>query len=638
MILLYPQNETDFADNGLGALSDAISCTVTEEANGQYEAQLEYPVTGVHYSEIKNRCILFAKPDPYRDAQPFRIYQISKPLSGIVTVFARHISYDLSGIPVSPFTAASVTGAFAQFESQAVGTNPFTFWTDKTTQAAFSVEVPSSIRSLLGGTEGSVLDVFGGEYEFDRWTVKLFNRRGADNGVVIRYGKNLIDLQQEENIANVATGIYPFWRDAGESGILVQLPEKTVNAPGSYDFERVIPVDFSSDFSQQPTEEQLRTRAQAYVTNNNIGVPTVSLSVSFQPLDQTEEYQHLALLERVSLFDTVTVEYPALGVSAKAKCIETVYDVLKGRYVSISLGDARANIADTIVNQQKQIDNTPTESFMQKAIRSLTSSILGANGGSVRLLDTNGDGEPDTLYIADNPDPAQAQKVWRFNYQGWGASENGYNGPFTLGASFDAGIIADFITAGTFNGNLIKVGRIQSHDGEVYFDLDKSELAASILRGAGNDNKTIARIGRIAWAGGAYGQGFVLEYPESGGGQLIITLDGITPYQPAKKTEFTAGGDILIRSNNAGSNGANNNSIKLEKDAAQGQGTIEIHRADREGTVLVFHADQTNTEVGYTSADGKRTWVNLTADRISFGTAGQERGSLDADGWHGWTS
>ena len=487
MILLYPSEEQAFDTNGQGALSDCISCQVTEERNGAYELQMEYPIDGIHYSEIAQRSILFAKPTPYEDPQPFRVYRITKPLNGRVTVYAQHLSYDLSGIPVSPFTVNSVTGAFSNFKTKAAVENPFTFWTDKTTQAAFSVETPASIRSLLGGSQGSILDVYGGEYEFDRWTVKLWNQRGQDSGVTIRYGKNLTDLQQDENISNVATGVYPYWKSAGEDATLVELPEKIVNAPGTYNFTRVVPLDLSAQFDEQPTVAQLRARAQKYVEDNNVGIPTVSLTVAFQPLDQTEEYKNFALLERVNLCDTVTVEYPELGVSAKAKCIRTVYDVLKGRYARIELGDARANIADTILSQEEEIKKAPTTSFVQQIINASTAAILGANGGSVRFLDTNGDGEPDTLYIADDPDPQKARKVWRFNYEGWGASENGYNGPCKVSATLEEGMYADFITAGTFNGNLIKTGRIESHDGAVYFDLDASEITATKIIGKGNE-------------------------------------------------------------------------------------------------------------------------------------------------------
>lgn len=470
MILLYPSIETEFQNNGLGALPDAISCTVTEERNGMYELEMQYPVSGSHYGEIANRAILFCKPDPYRDPQPFRIYRILKPISGRVTVYAQHISYDLSGVTVSPFSAGSCAGALDGLKANAVPVDmPFSFWTDKSTSGNFSVEAPSSLRSLLGGTEGSILDVYGGEYEFDRWTIKLWNQRGKDSGVTIRYGKNLTDLQQDENISNMATGIYPYWK--GSDGTLVEVPGKVVNAPGTYDFTRIIPVDFTTDFQEQPTSEQLQERAETYVESNNIGVPTVSISVSFQPLEQTEEYKNIALLERVNLCDTVTVEYPALGVSATAKCVKTVYDVLKGRYTSVELGEARTNIADTIAGQQQQIEKLPESSAFQEAVSNATGWITGNRGGYVVIRDSNGDRQPDEILIMDTPDIQTAQKVWRWNNSGLGYSSTGYNGPYTTAITQDGAIVASFITAGILNASIIQAGILKSQNGKSQFDL-----------------------------------------------------------------------------------------------------------------------------------------------------------------------
>lgn len=478
--VLYAPDETEFQTQGIGALTDAISCTVTEERNGAYELELQYPAGGIHFDDIADRCIITATPSPYRLPQPFRIYRITKPLGGVCTVYAQHISYDLSGVPLHPFSAQSAPQAMAGLQSNASVPSPFAFWTDKATAGTFTVSVPSATRSVLGGQAGSILDVYGGEYEWDKFTVKLHNRRGQDNGVTIRYGKNLTDLEQDRNIANVATGIYPYWTDA--DGNLVTCDPPIIPAPGTYNFTRVIPVDFSQDFDSQPTPQQLQARAESYVQANNIGVPTVSITASFVQLDQTEEYRHLALLEKCDLCDTVTIQFEQLGVNAKAKIVAQQTDVLLERYLSVTIGDARTNIADTIAgqqqtiqNQNQQIQQRPTVSVVESIANQITAAILGAQGGSVRLLDTNGDGEPDTLYLADDPDPAKAKKVWRFNYEGWGASENGYNGPFSIEAALGIGMYADFITAGTFNANLIKAGILQSLDGKTFINLETGQ-------------------------------------------------------------------------------------------------------------------------------------------------------------------
>lgn len=477
--ILYSSTETDFSNNGLGILGDCISCEVTEEANGIFELAMQYPMGGIHYEEIVDRSIIKAKADQFRDPQLFRVYAISKPISGIVTVSAEHISYDLSGIPVSPFTAGSVSLALADLKNNAVTDCPFDFWTDKDTSGTFNVSVPSSIRSRLGGVAGSVLDVYGGEYEFDNYTVKLHNNRGMNRGVSIRYGKNLTDIKQEQNCAFVATGIYPYWAgDVDGNTVLVELPEKIVNAPGTYNFVKIKTVDFTESFEAQPTVEQLRSKAESYVKSHNIGVPDVSLTVSFAQLEQTDEYKHLKLLEQVLLFDTVNVEFPALGVSATAKAIKIIYDSLADRVKSITLGSTKANIADTIATQQQEIAKKPSISLVQSVAMGLTSAILGAKGGAVRILDTDGDGMPDTLYVADNPDPALAVKVWRWNYEGWAGSKTGYVGPFVLGATLEDGLLADSVTA----ANLI-AGTITSKDsGETFFlDLDNSILRMRAL-------------------------------------------------------------------------------------------------------------------------------------------------------------
>ena len=390
--ILYSATETNFEHNGIGILSACVSCEVTEEANGIFELAMTYPMDGIHFADIGDRAIIKAKADQFRDPQLFRVYAISKPMNGIVTVLAEHISYDLSGIPVKPFSSPTASSALAGLKNNAVVDCPFDFWTDKATQANFKVSVPASIRSRLGGVAGSILDAYGGEYEFDNYTVKLHNNRGQNRGVSIRYGKNLTDIQQDQNCSNVATGVYPYWVDS-EGAVLVELPEKIVNAPGTYNFVKVIPLDLSAEFETAPTVEQLRTRTQSYVNENNIGVPSVSLSVSFAQIDQSEEYKGLALLERVSLFDTVNVEFPALNVSATAKAVKMVYDVISDRVKSVTLGSVRANIADTVAKQGQEIGETAKKEAL-RAVNGQTSEDVFN-----RLTDY---GRIQGIYIEDN--------------------------------------------------------------------------------------------------------------------------------------------------------------------------------------------------------------------------------------------
>lgn len=498
--ILFPSTATEFKTQGLGVLTDAISCTVTEERNGAFELTMQYPDTGVHFDEITDRCIIYAIPSPYRAPQPFRIYRITRPMDGIIMVYAQHITYDLSGVPLNPFTAINAPDALSKLSLNAAVDSPFTFWTDKATVASFAVSTPSSTRSVLGGSSGSILDVYGGEYEWDGFTVRLYGHRGYDNGVVISYGKNLTDIEQDRNISNVATGIYPYWTNA--EGALVTCDPKIVNAPGTYDFTRVVPVDFSNDFETQPTPAQLRARAEKYVEDNKIGIPKTSITASFVQLEQFPEYEDLALLEKCDLCDTVTIRYPQLGVEAKAEIVKIETDVLLERYNSVEIGDVRTNIADTIVGQQQEIKQKPSETYLREAVLALTETILGASGGAVRLLDTNNDGMPDTLYIADDPDPTKARNVWRFNHEGWGASDNGYNGPFSYGATLKNGMVADFITAGTLNADLVNiVNLIVDHvvSRNAGFEMD---LWAAVLRLMENDNLRVRIYSTAQSAGG----------------------------------------------------------------------------------------------------------------------------------------
>lgn len=497
--ILYEKDETNFTSNGLGRLADAVECIVKEERNGAYELYMRYPVEGVHFSDIAIDRFIYAEPSDGKTPQAFRIYHISKPLGGVVEINGEHISYQTAHIPVSPFEASAVGSALLGLENNAAESCPFTFWTDKSTLADFKVKTPSSIRSLLGGQQGSILDVYGGEYEFDMYTVKLHNARGSNRGVSLRYGKNIIDIKQEENISNTYTGVYPFWLGTDDAGseVLVTLTEKVLHSANAANFpyQRTIPLDLSSNFESQPTEAQLRSAAQSYMAANHIGVPEVSIDISFIPLWQTEEYKDIANLERVYLCDTVTVEFPMLGISATAKVVKTEYDVLKGRYKSIEVGEAKSSFAKTVKSDivsstSSATKDLPTKTFLQKSVDRATRLITGGLGGHV-VMNLNADGEPQEILIMDTDDTQTAVNVIRINQNGIGFSRTGYAGPFVSAWTIDGHFVADFIdtgnlnasliTTGTLLASLIQSGRIESNNGLVYFDLDNNELACSKL-------------------------------------------------------------------------------------------------------------------------------------------------------------
>lgn len=412
MIILYESNsnEDDLKTQGLGGLPDAISPAVTEERNGPYTFEMQYPVNGLHFSEIKHQRIIKVKPNPYDATQPFRIYKITKPINGVVTVYAQHISYDASGIPVAPFKASSCAEALTSLKTYALADCPFSVWTDKTVDGTMQTTVPASFRSLLGGTRGSILDTYGkGEYEFDGYSIKLYLNRGADRGVVLRYGKNITDITQEENCENMATGVCGYWYKE-DTGIVQQ----TVKIDGTFPYENIITVDFSNDWQDKPTEEQVKARVQKYIDANELTKPKVSITVSFIDTPPTPEMQALST---VRLCDTVTVKFEKLGIDAKAKIIKTVYDVLNDRYSSIEIGDAKTNLVNTIAETQAKAKAAPTSSFLENALAHAGKLINGILGGHLIVWNnvTHLPNNPNEFLIMDTEDIKTAQEVWRFN-------------------------------------------------------------------------------------------------------------------------------------------------------------------------------------------------------------------------------
>lgn len=219
--ILYSATETEFLSNGLGALSDVSSCVVTEERNGSYELEMQYPVSGIHYSEIELDSLIYAQPADGKDPQPFQIYKISTPINDIVTISAQHISYRLNFIPVAPLTTTGASATLNGFKSSSIVEHPFTVWTDmENNTSKYSRLYPSSFRECIGGTEGSYLDVFGGEIEWDKFVVKIHQHRGTDNDVRIAYAKNLTDFKNEEANDGVITAIYPYWMNSETSEIV----------------------------------------------------------------------------------------------------------------------------------------------------------------------------------------------------------------------------------------------------------------------------------------------------------------------------------------------------------------------------------------------------------------------------------
>ena len=436
---------------GVGALTDCLSCEVTEERNGPYELALVYAAQGIHAEEIVPNACIMAKPNFTDSPQIFRIYKVGKAFNGRFEVRAQHISYDLSGKVITSGTATNCTTACSLLESEA---GDFTITTDKTVTANFEIREPSSVRSWFGGKAGSLLDVYGtAEWHFDNFACSLLLHRGADRGVQIRYGKNLTQLSQEISIENLVTAIIPYYLDQ-ETGTKV-IGDKVTTGLES-DVIKDIAIDFTSEVdpeSATPIAEQLANLTDRYIQNNILTRAINTIQLDFVQLS--------TLQERVDLCDTVHIYFDALGISASLKCVSATWDVLKERYTTTTFGDAKSDITDTIIENSKKIDEKVSVSQLELTVNRATELITGNLGGYVVLHDSNADGEPDELLIMNTDDIATATQVWRWNRSGLGYSSNGYGGPYGTAITAGGEIVADFITTGSLSANLIRGGTLR---------------------------------------------------------------------------------------------------------------------------------------------------------------------------------
>lgn len=385
---LYNSKEKLFNNNGIGKLSGAEDATVIEVLSSKYELEIKYPISGIHFSEIKQNMIIMAQPGPDLDPQPFRVYRITKPLDGRVMIYAKHLVYDLAGITTEPFSLSGPDMAFQAMKGNAVVECPFDFVTDVESDEIISVAVPKDIWSLMGNAKGAMLDVFGGEYLFDRFTVSLLKQRGEDRGATIKYGKNLTSFEQDENISECYTAVHPYWKDS--EGTLVQLPERIIQCEGNFEHVKILPLDISQEFEKKPTAAKIREFIARYISENDIGKPKTSWKISFVDLGQTVEYKDWYKFDKVYMGDTVTIGYEKIGIDVKSRVTETRYKPLLERYESVNLGDVKATMASTIVSNKYYADtaakNAVNNQSAYQAFNILTS------GGKVQGIFRGADG------------------------------------------------------------------------------------------------------------------------------------------------------------------------------------------------------------------------------------------------------
>lgn len=365
--ILYDIGETAFESNGLGRLRDCISCKVTEERNGVYECEFEYPVDGAHFDEIICGRSIAVEHDDTNDVQPFDIYSYEKPIDGVVTFHAKHISYRQANIVVSGTNVNSLASAFALLSS-GVPSNPFTYSTDKasTGYMAAADGIPRTVRQMLGGVEGSILDTYGGEYEWNRFNVILHSSRGERKDYTIRYGLNLVDYNEEVDYSGTYTAVVPYWGGEGSEAVVGPLISSGQTA---YDgTNATVPLDLTDKFENKPTVAQLETMAQSMLASNDYALPNQTISVDFVRLEDSEEYESYSNLQHCKLCDSVKVVFPRYHMEGYFKIVKTVYDVLLERFESMELGNLSTSLSEAL-GISDSLSGTPRQSSGENYIR-----------------------------------------------------------------------------------------------------------------------------------------------------------------------------------------------------------------------------------------------------------------------------
>ncbi|MDT2726491.1 phage tail spike protein [Lactococcus formosensis] len=404
--ILYSPGHTDFNNLGLGVMVDTTTATVTEELNGKFELDLQYLSDGPLAKALVYDALVKVPTGDQVD-QLFRIKTIIEKIDGVLSVHAEHVSYIINDLPIKPNT--KVVESVAQVAlnkmlSAIADKHPLTVYSDITTISSAEWKVPDfkNPRNILGGVEGSILDQWGGEYQFDNYQIRLTSQRGRYSNTIIAYGRNLTDFEQEESILETYTSIYPYANEtSNDSTVLRTLPEFFVDSEyvDKYPNRRVAMVDFSEKFNEKNpySEDKLRKFAQSYVKANKVGVPKVTMKVSTVDLSGSlDESYNVEEVESLHLADTVKVFFEPLGVTAEAKVVGSVWNVLLEQYDSYTLGAKKASFGQWVNNNVNEIKNA-ADSAKQTAIN----AAISANGKNTNYYGNSGDGFPANPKVGD---------------------------------------------------------------------------------------------------------------------------------------------------------------------------------------------------------------------------------------------
>lgn len=374
--ILYESTETEFNNNGLGRLRETISAVVTEERNGVYELEFSYPVTAEDFNDIRIGRIVGVTHDDSGDIQPFDIVSYEKPIDGIVTFHCVHISYRQSYLTVTTHRGDidSLTRAIAWLRTS-TPENPFTYQTDKTDEGFVAVAdgTPKTVRSVLGGTEGSILDTYGGEYEWDKFTVILHSSRGVDRDFTIRYGVNMLDFNEEMDSSGTYMSCIPYWTD----GTNIIIGDKQDSGSTTItNRDECVPLDVSDKFEGKPTKAQVNAMGKLVMLADNPTVPSQTIKVEFVRLQDLgfEEFDNLL---HCGLCDTINVVFPDYSASGRFKIVKTVWDVLADRYESMELGDLSVTLSEAL-----GISDSQTGRSANYKVTTVTHTISGGIGAN----------------------------------------------------------------------------------------------------------------------------------------------------------------------------------------------------------------------------------------------------------------
>ncbi len=463
LITLYKPNETDFTHNGIGILDNNIyEAEVEEILNGVYTLRFKYPLFAPHGLEIDGQYLIKA-PTPDGD-QLFRVAN-PHPTNGEVQVFCYHIFYDLvdNFLEDTNIVGKSGMGALDQVKGALQYPTKFDFYSDIENIANARLVRKNPVEFLLdNGQDNSFLNRWGGELLRDNFNVRMLARRGRDRGVVIQHKKDLLGYEADIDWQSPITKIMP----QGANELL--LPEKYVTSPlvNKYVNPKIRKIDFpevkakigdaANDDDALPLPDalnKLRALAIAMFNNQHVDQPLATYKIKFQELSQTEEYKDLAVLQRVYMGDTVTVQHLDEGIDVKAKVVSYKYDPLNEEYTDITIGNYKESFTDVsnkVDRIQDNLDGLET-SFLEKAKERATDLINSGFGGHVRVY-------PERILIMDTEKEATAKKVWQWNINGLGYSSQGINGPYGLAMTMDGSIVADFITTGKLNASMVQTG------------------------------------------------------------------------------------------------------------------------------------------------------------------------------------